>query len=134
MVDGDKTGQVMFFGKGAGKEATASAVVADIMDCIKHINSRKYVSWADGDKDFVIKDYDEVTRLYVRIKSDDFNQLLIQFENIFSNFDSSVIKNEFSKEIAFITQPELESETLKKLSNFKNCNIKILHTLNFQGD
>lgn len=32
LVTGDRVGEVMFFGRGAGKEATASAVVADIID------------------------------------------------------------------------------------------------------
>ena len=40
LVNGDQTGDVMFYGKGAGKEATASAVVADIMDCAKHLEAR----------------------------------------------------------------------------------------------
>ena len=41
MVNGDQTGEVMFYGKGAGKEATASAVVADVIDCVKHLSARK---------------------------------------------------------------------------------------------
>lgn len=36
MVDGNATGEVMFYGKGAGKLATASAVVADMLDSIEH--------------------------------------------------------------------------------------------------
>ncbi len=48
MVHGDQTGDVMFYGKGAGKQATASAVVADVIDCVKHIGARKYLSWEDG--------------------------------------------------------------------------------------
>ena len=53
MIRGDETGDVMFYGKGAGKEATASAVVADILDCVKHIDTRKYVSWEEGSADYV---------------------------------------------------------------------------------
>ncbi len=33
MVRGDATGDVVFYGKGAGKLPTASAVVADVIDC-----------------------------------------------------------------------------------------------------
>lgn len=36
LVDGDATGQVLFYGKGAGKLPTASAVVADVVDALKH--------------------------------------------------------------------------------------------------
>jgi homoserine dehydrogenase len=35
LVTGDKVGEVMFFGRGAGKEATASAVVGDIISIAK---------------------------------------------------------------------------------------------------
>ena len=47
LVRGDATGDVVFYGKGAGKLPTASAVVADIVDCIKHLNARKYLFWSD---------------------------------------------------------------------------------------
>ena len=36
MVTGDCVGDVMFYGKGAGKLPTASAVVADVVDAVKH--------------------------------------------------------------------------------------------------
>lgn len=36
LVDGDATGEVLFYGKGAGKLPTASAVVADVVDALKH--------------------------------------------------------------------------------------------------
>lgn len=41
MVEGDAVGPVMFYGLGAGKMPTASAVVADIMEAIKHKNGSK---------------------------------------------------------------------------------------------
>lgn len=39
MVRGDCTGDVVFYGKGAGKLPTASAVVADVIDCCKHLKT-----------------------------------------------------------------------------------------------
>lgn len=50
MVDGNATGEVMFYGKGAGKLATASAVVADMMDCAFHRDRRRTIFWGDGKK------------------------------------------------------------------------------------
>ena len=50
MVNGNATGDVMFYGKGAGKLATASAVVADMLDCIEHADHRRRISWGDGSK------------------------------------------------------------------------------------
>ncbi len=48
MIDGNATGDVMFYGKGAGKLATASAVVADMMDAMAHREKRRPVEWGDG--------------------------------------------------------------------------------------
>lgn len=46
LVDTNMLGKVMFYGQGAGKLPTASAVVADIMDVAGHTESRNsYVSW-----------------------------------------------------------------------------------------
>ncbi|HCC34205.1 MAG TPA: homoserine dehydrogenase [Ruminococcaceae bacterium] len=53
MVRGDATGDVVFYGKGAGKLPTASAVIADVMDCVKHISARKYLYWQDGEDGYV---------------------------------------------------------------------------------
>ena len=33
----------MFYGRGAGKLPTASAVVADVMDAAKHLKTKKYI-------------------------------------------------------------------------------------------
>lgn len=50
MVDGNATGEVMFYGKGAGKLATASAVVADMMDCLIHADHPRAILWGDGSR------------------------------------------------------------------------------------
>ncbi|MBQ4120283.1 MAG: homoserine dehydrogenase [Clostridia bacterium] len=129
MLNGDQTGEVVFYGKGAGKEATASAVVADIMDCIKHLNARKYLSWEDGDNDYVDMAYDPETRLYVLIKSDDFESLKAQFNKIFGN-NTTNIKNAEKGEIAFITEKSKQSLVEQKLSLFKNgISVKTLNTM-----
>ena len=54
MVRGDATGDVVFYGKGAGKLPTASAVVADVIDCIKHRKQRKYLYWTDSEENYVL--------------------------------------------------------------------------------
>ena len=127
MVNGDQTGEVMFYGKGAGKEATASAVVADVIDCVKHLSARKYLNWEDGAPDYVDNEYDEASRLYVRVASDDFDKLEAQFEALFPAV--SCVKNKFRGEIAFLTDEEKESAIKEKLSRFNNLSsLKVLHT------
>lgn len=53
IVRGNAIGDVMFYGAGAGKLPTASAVVADIIDAAKHVNARKWISWEDGSPDLI---------------------------------------------------------------------------------
>lgn len=50
-VKGDAIGDVMFYGRGAGKLPTASAVVADVIDAAKHIHTKKYLDWEQGGDD-----------------------------------------------------------------------------------
>ena len=129
MVTGDQTGEVMFYGKGAGKEATASAVVADIMDCIKHIHARKYLSWEDGSDDYVETSSANKNKMFVRITSQNFEKLQENFSAVFGNTINNPVKNQYRKEIAFITEPMLKSELENMLSSFENSNYKILHIL-----
>jgi len=53
VVRGNAVGDVMFYGAGAGKMPTASAVVADVIDAVKHMHSRKLLGWEDGGADDV---------------------------------------------------------------------------------
>lgn len=53
IVRGNAIGEVMFYGAGAGKLPTASAVVADIIDAVKHIGARKWLSWEDGSDELI---------------------------------------------------------------------------------
>ena len=54
LVRGDAIGDVVFYGRGAGKLPTASAVVADVIDCAKHIAKRKLLDWGAPEDGFVI--------------------------------------------------------------------------------
>lgn len=45
MVKGDATGDVMFYGRGAGKLPTASAVVADVIAAVRKLDRASYRPW-----------------------------------------------------------------------------------------
>ena len=126
-VNGDATGDVMFYGKGAGKMPTASAVVADMLDCAKHLTARKYLFWEDAQENYVVKP-DEKVKLYVYAKSDDFDKLCKDFDAQFGG-NESYIKNEYKGEIAFITEEESESVLKEKISRLSADYTKVMHTL-----
>ena len=46
MVDGNATGEVMFYGKGAGELPTASACVADVIECLQEERHRPEIGWS----------------------------------------------------------------------------------------
>ena len=66
VVRGNAIGDVMFYGRGAGKLPTASAVSADIIDAVKNRGRRTGMGWALGGDD-VVADYRELPmRWYIR--------------------------------------------------------------------
>ena len=71
MVRGDCTGDVVFYGKGAGKLPTASAVVADVVDCCKHLKARRFLFWADGDGKKIIDWRDSVSAMFLSVTGAD---------------------------------------------------------------
>ena len=66
-IRGNVIGDVMFFGAGAGKLPTASAVVADIVDCVKHKGKNVMTLWSS--EKLELGETKEVERsFFVRIK------------------------------------------------------------------
>ena len=67
-VKGNMLGDAMFYGSGAGKLQTASAVVADIVDMTKHAHVNIRIEWEPENMELV--DYTESTnRFFVRTTS-----------------------------------------------------------------
>lgn len=70
MVKGNMVDELMFYGRGAGKLPTASAVVGDVIDIARNSSYNPYFSWGDCDEERVLP-YDEVeARFFVRVKED----------------------------------------------------------------
>jgi len=50
-INGNVIGDVMFFGAGAGKLPTASAVVTDVVDCAKHLGTNIMSIWSTNKRE-----------------------------------------------------------------------------------
>jgi len=85
MVEGDETGDVLFYGKGAGKSPTASAVVADVIDCAKHLDARKYLGWDEGGDDVVADYRTTCVRKYFRVLTSSAETAKATVEKIFGS-------------------------------------------------
>ena len=67
VVRGNATGEVMFYGKGAGELPTASACVADVMECLQASPKREEIGWSPDTTGFE-DPLDLHTRYYFRIE------------------------------------------------------------------
>lgn len=68
-VKGDAIGEVMFYGRGAGKLPTASAVVADVMDIVRSARASKPMAWLPGGDGLAVPPESLASRWYVRINT-----------------------------------------------------------------
>lgn len=120
LVQGDAVGISLFYGRGAGKLPTASAVVADVIDCAKHLNTRKYLYWKSSDGSF-IADYKKMPlRRYVSFASG----TQISEQDIKTVFAQSQVFTDFDKPV-FITEQLSEYDFDEKISVLeKNTGVK----------
>ena len=65
-VTGNAVGDVMFYGRGAGKLPTASAVVADVIDIARDPKRDRGNQWGPGSEDLVVSSDSLTSRWYVR--------------------------------------------------------------------
>ena len=100
VVKGNATGDVMFYGRGAGEMPTASACVSDVMEVLQSSARREEISWAEDSEGFV--DPAELkNRYYFRIPG----SLTVAA----ADFGEVEVLSEGS-ETAFLTEPITGSE------------------------
>ena len=69
VVRGNALGESMFYGAGAGKLPTASAVVADVMDAARHAVTRRAIGWEPSVDGLLTDSEALVSPWYVRAKA-----------------------------------------------------------------
>ena len=101
LVRGDSVGDVVFYGRGAGKLPTASAVVADVMDCAKHIARRRMIDWEDS-KENIVRDYlEDSVSMFIRVEQEP--QAMEKIARAFGRVDYIDAGLDQKNEIAFVT-------------------------------
>jgi homoserine dehydrogenase len=127
LVRGDATGDVVFYGKGAGKLPTASAVVADIIDCVKHFKARKYLFWEDGAEDYVAPYEDEAIPIYVRAAAEHTEAAFELADRSFDGIRRLYRNNCPNGEFAFVTARALPIRDIRqKLAELETQGIQTL--------
>ena len=121
LLDGDMVGKVMFYGPGAGKLPTASAVCADIVDVAAHIDGEiKLPCYSVATADD-IANFDSYTckRMFIFDKCEGCTPDEKKAEHLFGKVEKLISCNECGK-VALITCPMTEDEAniiLAKLNN-----------------
>ena len=108
MVTGDCVGDVMFYGKGAGKLPTASAVVADVVDAVKHSDRSKKIFWEKPTEN-IMADIDSKKFEYFVRTTDSAENV----QKIFGKCE--FVDNIIDNESAFVTSPLTKSDVVANI-------------------
>ena len=113
-VHGNMLGDSMYYGRGAGKLPTASAVVSDVVDCARHQGKTIMCFW-DEEKVKVADVTSARRRFFVRISAD-------QREAAMAVFGAMAEVNVgLMKEFGFMTQEMTEKEFNEKIEKIGGC-------------
>lgn len=107
-VHGNMLGDAMFYGSGAGKLPTASAVVGDIVDAAKHLHTNIFTNW--NSTPAKLRPLDQVSgRFFVRVKKEVAEEAKEVFENA-----EMICLDQLPEECAFITTDMTQGEFCAK--------------------
>jgi Homoserine dehydrogenase len=116
-VQGNVLGSVMFYGSGAGKLPTASAVVSDVVEAAKNLNTTIMTPWSS--KKLNLADISNATgKYFVRLQGET-KAALQKAREIFGEIMQIQVENIHS-EIGFITEELSEAEYQAKAEMLSN--------------
>ena len=95
VIRGNAVGNVAFCGAGAGKLPTASAVVADVIDAVKHLHARRWIGWAEGDDDMILDPILLESAWYIKTN--------VSREKVEKEFGSVLFADDTGNSTAFVT-------------------------------
>lgn len=117
IVHGNMLGDVMFYGRGAGRDATASAVVSDVIDALLHDHEHVFVN-LDAVPSLKMDDEQMTHRFFVRVDESEKTKAVRTFGEDISFIEARGVFGEW----AFITAPMSEAafkEALQSLDEVR---------------
>ena len=129
LVRGDAIGDVVFYGRGAGKLPTASAVVADVIEEAKNPNNIKSLYWEDSEEN-IVEDYKNVdSKYYIRTVAEDANGAKEVIKNLFGEVSYLTRKDKPENEFAFVTNELLVGKIESAVDELAKKNISVLASI-----
>lgn len=108
LVHGNTLDDAMFYGRGAGKLPTASAVVSDVMECARNLKRHLPVYWSE--EKMTMKNIDDTSKkFFVRVEKN----ALAEVEKAFGKVELIEVA-ELPNEAAFITEVMTEKAYKEK--------------------
>ncbi|WP_130869087.1 homoserine dehydrogenase [Intestinimonas massiliensis (ex Afouda et al. 2020)] len=117
-VKGNAIGEVMFYGRGAGKLPTASAVVADVIDAAKHRDEKKRMFWSEGGEDVTVSPADLESAWYIRVEG-----TAEQAKAVFPDRALLARSGAPEGEFALVTEPMTRGALDQRLAGLKPCSV-----------
>ncbi len=114
-VVGDRVGETMYYGPGAGGDATASAVIADIVDIVRGNGGPMlgYKKGLEGGGLELLPEEEIVTHYYLRMEVDDQSGVLAKVTNELDGFGISIE--------SMLQKPHVEDGHVKLLFTTHEC-------------
>jgi homoserine dehydrogenase len=139
MVKSDALGTSLYYGAGAGDEATASAVIADLNDIINNQTSNHILGWKSQQKLPVIKSDDIHSEFFLRLLVSDIKGVLAKVTGIFNDHNVSIDAliqkqaDENNNAHIAITTDKVSTKTVMSIkksieaSDFNQAEVQIIH-------
>ena len=126
LIKGNAVGPTLYYGPGAGDEATASAVIADLVDLVKGTHSNDEFSWKQLERANYIEKDNVESIFYLRILASDKPGVLADITSILAKHNISVesvvqkqIDPDNNAHIAIITNKILTKEMNKAINEIQ---------------
>lgn len=104
-VHGNMLGDAMFYGSGAGKLPTASAVAADVVEAAKHLHDTIPNNWSN--EEMTLMEPDSVEgRFFVRVKDTSLDEV----DKAFGKVEAVIEPDSLPEEFGFITRLMTQGE------------------------
>ena len=139
MVKSDALGTSLYYGAGAGDEATASAVIADLNDIINNQTSNHILGWKSQQKLPVIKSDEIHSEFFLRLLVSDIKGVLAKVTGIFNDHNVSIDAliqkqaDENNNAHIAITTDKVSTKTVMSIkksieaSDFNQAEVQIIH-------
>jgi homoserine dehydrogenase len=90
MITGNAVGETMFYGAGAGSDATASSVIADIIDIINNTATDNTLGWQELKTANFVSENNLQSEFYLRLSVADDSGVLAKITEILASFNISI--------------------------------------------